>query len=152
MVKKNFIKKLTTTALLGGVIAGMLATNGVAANVEDHYWQLYQVLGDSGWHYISESRSKTNTSAAYVNLTGASNRQSGDTLCAIVTDQYGNSLQGRIGAQDIEEYNKGYSIHSMAYETIGNSPVKLGFYAPYRYTYSWSAWGLWSPDSTHDYN
>ena len=75
----------------------------------------------------------------------------GDYVQMWVVDQAYNNLQGCISPKTA--YGNGqYSIHSYAYEKIGNSPVTIGFYAPYRYSYSWSASGVWSPDSTREYN
>ena len=152
MSKKKILKKIVTGCLLSGVLIGGLSTNGYCANTADHYWQLYEVLGDSGYHYINELRSKTNTTPAYVSITGTDDMDGDDDYVSMfVVDQDHNSLQGGIASKTA--YGRGqYSIHSNAYELINNSPVTIGFYAPYRRFYSWSAWGNWSPDSTREYN
>jgi hypothetical protein len=68
-----------------------------------------------------------------------------------VTDANHNSLQGNQPQKTV--YDKGqYSIHSKAYETNGDSQVTIGMYTAYEYFSSWSASGVWSPDSTRTYN
>lgn len=149
MLKNKFAKKLLASLLIVGAISGTIYTNVQAANTTDHYWQFYKELGNSGNHYLPELRSKTDISPAYAQISYWEGR-SGDYVTMWVVDQDHNSLQGGIAGKTA--YGNGqYSIHSMAYEQIGNSPVTLGFYAPWR-AYSWSASGVWSPDSTREYN
>lgn len=150
MLKNKFAKKLAASMLVLGVVSGAILTNVKAANTADHYWQFYKELGNAGNHYIPELRSKTNTTPAYVKISYWEGK-SGDYVQMWVVDQDHNSLQGGIPVKTVSG-NGQYSIHSNAYETIGNSPVTIGFYAPYRNFRSWSASGVWSPDSTKNYN
>lgn len=152
MLKKKLLKKIAASFILGGVIIGGFATNGFAINNEDHYWQLYQVLGDSGNHYINELRYKMDTSPVYVQITGTKNQPAGDYVDMFVVDRNHNSLQYGIAAK--RAYGKGqYSIHSYAYEKKGAySPITVGFYAPYHAVTSWTAYGNWSPDSLGRYS
>lgn len=150
-MKKDIIKKITTAILVSGVMIGAFATNGFATNNSDHYWQLYQVLGDKGWHYIDELRYKEDASAAYVQITGTRNKNDGEYVNMKVVSASHDSLMGSLPAKTA--YGEGqYSIHSYAYEMKGHSQVTIGFWAPYRTFSSWSAWGNWSPDSSGSYD
>lgn len=150
MIKNKFTKKIAVSLLVAGTVCGAIFTNIQAANTDDHYWQFYKELGNSGNHYISELRSKTDTTPAYVKISYWEGR-SDDYVQMWVADQNHNSLQGGIPCKTVSGMGQ-YSIHSNAYELKGNSLVTIGFYAPWRATYSWSASGVWSPDSTREYN
>ena len=150
-MKKSFIKKSTTAILVGGVIIGAFATNGFAKNNSDYWWQFWKELGNKGNHYIDELRYKEDTSPAYVNIKVTDNMHSDDFVNMKVVDSNHNSLMGTLPAKTA--YGKGqYSIHSYAYEMKGHCKVTMEFYAPYRYTYTWTAGGAWSPDSSGRYD
>ncbi|MDF2504701.1 hypothetical protein [Clostridium sp.] len=149
MLKNKLTKKILASLLIFGAISGSIYTNVQAANTSDSYWQFYKELGNAGNHYIPGTREKQDATAAYVNITY--DQRPGTNITMWVTDANHNSLQGNQPMKTVSN-NGQYSIHNKAYETNGKSEVTIGFYTAYDYFSSWSASGVWSPDSTKTYN
>lgn|GEM_PF-3568807 len=147
MIKMKIFKKIANTLLILGAIAGGICTNVNAANVKDSDWN-YFTFGNTGTNY-TDTRQKQDTTPAYSNVIEYNGR-SGDYLQMYLVDSNKGDFHSRI-VKTVHGPGQ-YSVSSYAYEDRGIVNVKMAFVAPWRLSYSWSANGHWSPDSTRSYN
>ena len=146
MIKSKFVKTLVASLLTVGAIAGYAGTSAYAKNNDDTEWS-FSVFGDKGTCY-TEARTKEDPSKVYCKIDNY-NGEDDDYLQLYVVDS-GKKKFSKTFPRTVTSEGQ-YSISSMAYEDKGITKVRLAFYAPYRYTYTWSADGVWSPDSSRDY-
>jgi hypothetical protein len=147
MFKLKVGKKVVASLLAVGLIAGVGVTNAKAANTSDTGWN-FTTFGDTGTNY-TDPRQKQDSTPAYSNVQ-TYNGKSGDYLQMYLVDSNRGDFRTRI-VKTVSGPGQ-YSVSSYAYEDRGQVDVRMAFYAPWRLTYSWSASGLWSPDSTRTYN
>lgn len=119
-----------------------------AANAADTEWS-YNVGGNSDDVRYTSKREKTNNSKAYMKVSNFSGK-SDDRLKVTLVDQSGNKF-----STDYPRSIKGtgeYSLTNMANEDRGVCKVKIKMWSnEFRWFYTWSANGVWSPDSIGTY-
>lgn len=145
-MNKKLKDKLIVSALFSFAIACSIFTNVFAGNTSDTYWS-FSTFGDKGTKY-TDPRLKTDTTPAYVNVVTYTGK-SDDYLQMYLVDSNYQDFHQRL-VKTVSGPGQ-YSVHSYAYEDRGQVYVRMAFYAPYRWFYSWSASGYWSPDSTRTY-
>lgn len=151
-VKKKILKKIALSSLLVLIIGSKYVANTCWANCKDSSWN-YNVGGNTDDVRYTFSRTKENTSKAYCYIKNFSNKESSDGLIVDLVD--GNSGKKFSKSWPRTLYSAGkYSITNYAYEDRGSAcSVKLKFSSTnFRWTYTWSAAGLWSPDSSKNYS
>ncbi|MFT8350439.1 hypothetical protein [Clostridium saccharoperbutylacetonicum] len=147
MIKSKFVKTLVASLLTVGVIAGYAGTSAYAKNNSDTGWS-FSVFGDEGTQY-TDSREKQDNSKAYCKINNY-NGKDDDYLQMYLVD--GNKHKFSKTPVKTVTGTGEYSITNYAYEDRKKTPVRIAFYAPYRNFYTWSASGVWSPDSSGSYN
>ena len=149
-MKKSKIKQKVALALVAfTLVTGVVATNAKAINNSDTNWSFSTFGNKDEGQTMTDPREKTDTSPAYSKVEHYYGK-SGDYLQMFVVDADGNDFNTRI-VKTVTGSGQ-YSISSYAYEERGKADVRLRFYAPWRAFYSWSASGVWSPDSLGRYN
>lgn len=146
MIKSRYVKTLVASLLTVGVIAGYAGTSAYAKNNSDTEWS-FSVFGDKGTSY-TDARKKEDNSKAYCKVENY-NGKDDDYLQVYVVDSNKKKFS-KTFTKTISSEGQ-YSISNMAYEDKGETKIRLAFYAPYRFSYSWSADGVWSPDSSGTY-
>lgn len=147
MIKSKYVKTLSAMLLTVGVITGYTGINAYAKNNEDTEWA-FEVFGKQGTSY-TDARTKEDKSKVYCQVKEYNTSDDDDYLQMYVVDSNKKKFSKTFVKTVTGEGQ--YSISSMAYEDRGQTRVRLAFYAPYRYTYTWNASGVWSPDSSGDY-
>lgn len=151
MVRNKFAKKIAACLLSIGVLSGVIYTNVQAANTSDTYWQFYKEFGNAGARH-TDGRVKYNDTPAYVKISYYEGGR-GDYIQMTVTDTSKEHVSLRGDQKVVTAYGTGqYSVHNRAYEKRRQTPVCIEMWAPYRQWTSWSASGVWSPDSTRSYD
>ena len=150
MLKGKF-KNMSRTMLIVGLFTTLIGCQYVtkayaAGNVTDSKWS-YKVGGNKDSIRYTEARKKLDDTSAYIKVSKFTNKKSNDRLYTNLVKSNGSFFSK--SWKRVLTGTGEYYIQNYAYED-NNGPgawVKLIFDSDYRWTYTWEAKGLWSPDS-----